>query len=68
MYNQFTETCFTRCVQNLNYRVLTPAEVSLIFPFSFLLQNFKFLFLFDLQAVSKMIVAGFQIVNYREFE
>ncbi|XP_780102.1 mitochondrial import inner membrane translocase subunit Tim10 B [Strongylocentrotus purpuratus] len=28
MYNQFTETCFTRCVQNLNYRVLTPAEDS----------------------------------------
>ncbi|XP_054754661.1 mitochondrial import inner membrane translocase subunit Tim10 B-like [Lytechinus pictus] len=26
MYNQFTETCFTRCVQNLNYRVLTPME------------------------------------------
>lgn len=28
MYNQFTETCFDRCIQNLNYRVLTPDEES----------------------------------------
>ncbi|XP_072170979.1 mitochondrial import inner membrane translocase subunit Tim10 B-like [Diadema setosum] len=26
MYNQFTETCFERCVQNLNYRILTAQE------------------------------------------
>ncbi|XP_071504181.1 mitochondrial import inner membrane translocase subunit Tim10 B-like [Diadema antillarum] len=26
MYNQFTETCFERCAQNLNYRILTAQE------------------------------------------
>ncbi|XP_072040702.1 mitochondrial import inner membrane translocase subunit Tim10 B-like [Amphiura filiformis] len=26
MYNKFTEECFTRCIQNLNYRAVTPEE------------------------------------------
>ena len=29
MYNKFTEECFSRCIQNLNYRMMTQEEVNI---------------------------------------